>query len=78
MKKNYTKPAIGMQSIEPCAIMAGSGTDNPNIPERLTTVTVGNMAGRQIQETGIFNGGTDATDDVTPTSKEHSMWDDWE
>lgn len=76
MKKNYTKPAIGMQSIEPCAIMAGSNpTQNP---QRLTTVTVGNMAGGQIQETGILNGGIDATDDVTPTSKNHSMWDDCE
>ena len=74
MKKNYTKPAIGMQSIEPCAIMAGSGST----PQRSTTVTVGNMAGSQIQETGIFNGGIDATDDVTPTSKNHSMWDDCE
>ena len=69
-----------MQSIEPCAIMAGSGSTQtyPDITKRLTTVTVGNMAGRQIQETGIFNGGTDATDDVTPTSKNHSMWDDCE
>ena len=75
MKKNYTKPAIGMQSIEPCAIMAGSGT-TPT--QKYTTVTVGNMAGRQIQETGILNGGIDATDDVTPTSKNHSMWDDCE
>ena len=74
MKKNYTKPAIGMQSIEPCAIMAGSGST----PQRSTTVTVGNMAGSQIQETGIFNGGIDAPDDVTPTSKNHSMWDDCE
>lgn len=45
---------------------------------KYTTVTVGNMAGRQIQETGILNGGIDATDDVTPTSKNHSMWDDCE
>ena len=63
-----------MQSIEPCAIMAGSGST----PQKYTTVTVGNMAGSQIQETGIFNGGIDATDDVTPTSKNHSMWDDCE
>ena len=73
MKKNYTKPAIGMQSIEPCAIMAGS---DPT--QKYIIVTVGNMAGSQIQETGIFNGGIDATDDVTPTSKNHSMWDDCE
>ena len=39
MKKNYTKPAIGMQSIEPCAIMAGSGPT----PQKYTTVTVGNL-----------------------------------
>ena len=76
MKKKYTKPAIGMQSIEPCAIMAGS--DPTQNPQRLTTVTVGNMAGSQIQETGILNGGIDATGDVTPTSKNHSMWDDCE
>ena len=74
MKKSYTKPAIGMQSIEPCAIMAGSGPT----PQKYTTVTVGNMAGSQIQETGILKGGIDATDDVTPTSKNHSMWDDCE
>ena len=74
MKKNYTKPAIGMQSIVPSAIMAASDP----MPQKYTTVTVGNMAGSQIQETGIFKGGIDATDDVTPTSKNHSMWDDCE
>ena len=73
MKKNYTKPAIGMQSIEPCAIMAGSDP-----AQKYIIVTVGNMAGSQIQETDIFKGGIDATDDVTPTSKNHSMWDDCE
>lgn len=67
-----------MQSIEPCAIMAGSDPTPANPPQRSTTVTVGNMAGGQIQETGILNGGIDATDDVTPTSKNHSMWDDCE
>ena len=72
MKKSYIKPVIGIQVIETCELMVGSGP----APSNPSTVLVGDMGGTQKQEQGILEGGGDATKDVTPTSKNHSMWDD--
>ncbi len=73
MKKSYIKPVIGIQVIETCELMTGSGSTPSN-------VLVGDMGGTQNPEQGILEGGGDATDDVTPTSKNHSLWDndDWD
>lgn len=67
MKKSYIKPVIGIQVIETCELMAGS---------KPTTVLVGDMGGSQTLEQKILNDGGDADENVTPTSKNHSMWDD--
>lgn len=71
MKKNYIKPVIGIQTIEPCEIMTGSDT-----PIKPTNVLVGDLGTTQIPQENILIGGKDATEDVTPTSKNHSLWDD--
>ncbi len=72
MKKSYIKPVIGIQVIETCELMAGS---NPAY-SKPTTVLVGDMGGSQTLEQEILKDGGDADDNVTPTSKNHSMWDD--
>lgn len=72
MKKSYIKPFIGIQVIETCELMAGSGP-TPLIP---STVLVGDMGATQTLEQGILKGGGDADENVNPTSKNHSLWDD--
>lgn len=77
MKRTYIKPDMAIQKIEACTIMAGT-TVNPSDPTMQETNTVGvrSFSGDQMyyKETLIFGG--DAGDDVTPSSKDHDMWDD--
>ena len=72
MKKSYIKPFIGIQVIETCDLMVGSGPT----PISQSTVLVGDMGATQTLEQGILKGGGDASEDVNPTSKNHSLWDD--
>ncbi len=74
MKKSYIKPFIGIQVIETCELMVGSGPT----PLKPSTVVVGDMGGTQTPEQGILESGGDASEDVTPTSKNHMWDDDWD
>lgn len=77
MKRTYIKPDMAIQKIEACTIMAGT-TVSPSDPTMQETNTVGvrSFSGDQMyyKETLIFGG--DADKDVTPSSKDHDMWDD--
>lgn len=77
MKRTYIKPDMAIQKIEACTIMAGT-TVSPSDPTMQETNTVGvrSFSGDQMyyKETLIFGG--DATEEVTPSSKDHDMWDD--
>lgn len=75
MKRTYIKPDMAIQKIEACTIMAGSGTSASD-PTMQEAVGVRSYSGDQMyyKETLIFGG--DAGDDVTPSSKDHDMWDD--
>lgn len=77
MKRTYIKPGMAIQKIEACTIMVGT-TVSPSDPtmQRTNTVGVRSFSGDQMyyKETLIFGG--DAKDDVTPSSKDHDMWDD--
>ncbi|WP_294719167.1 hypothetical protein [Prevotella sp.] len=75
MKRTYIKPDMAIQKIEACTIMAGSnGPSGPTLQKE--TVGVRSFSGDQMyyKETLIFGG--DATEEVTPSSKDHDMWDD--
>lgn len=75
MKRTYIKPDMAIQKIEACTIMAGS--NDPSGPTlQKETVGVRSFSGDQMyyKETLIFGG--DAGEDVTPSSKDHDMWDD--
>lgn len=75
MKRTYIKPGMAIQKIEACTIMAGSnGPSGPTLQKE--TVGVRSFSGDQMyyKETLIFGG--DATEGVTPSSKDHDMWDD--
>ena len=75
MKRTYIKPGMAIQKIEACTIMAGSnGPSGPTLQKE--TVGVRSFSGDQMyyKETLIFGG--DATEEVTPSSKDHDMWDD--
>ncbi|WP_337785154.1 hypothetical protein [Prevotella sp.] len=75
MKRTYIKPDMAIQKIEACTIMAGSGTSASD-PTMQEAVGVRSFSGDQMyyKETLIFGG--DADKDVTPSSKDHDMWDD--
>ena len=77
MKRTYIKPDMAIQKIEACTIMVGT-TVSPSDSTMQETNTVGvrSFSGDQMyyKETLIFGG--DAGDDVTPSSKDHDMWDD--
>lgn len=76
MKRTYIKPDMAIQKIEACTIMAATvGPSDPTMQET-NTVGVRSFSGDQMyyKETLIFGG--DAGDDVTPSSKDHDMWDD--
>lgn len=79
MKRTYIKPDMAIQKIEACTIMAGSNV-SPSGPtvQKTNTVGVRSFSGDQMyyKETLIFEG--DATEEVTPSSKDHDMWDDCE
>ena len=77
MKRTYIKPDMAIQKIEACTIMAGS--NDPSGPTlQKETVGARSFSGDQMyyKETLIFGG--DATEGVTPSSKDHDMWDDCE
>ena len=75
MKRTYIKPGMAIQKIESCTIMAGSNP-SPNDPTMQQRVGVRSFSGDQLyyNDKLIFRG--DAGDDVTPSSKDHDMWDD--
>lgn len=79
MKRTYIKPDMAIQKIEACTIMAGSNV-SPSGPtvQKTNTVGVRSFSADQMyyKETLIFGG--DATEGVTPSSKDHDMWDDCE
>lgn len=75
MKRTYIKPGMAIQKIESCTIMAGTvSPSDPTLKE--TTVGVRSFSGDQMyyKDNLVFRG--DAGDDVTPSSKDHDMWDD--
>ena len=75
MKRTYIKPGMAIQKIESCTIMTGS---NPSAsdPTMQEAVGVRSFSGGQMyyKDNLVFRG--DAGDDVTPSSKDHDMWDD--
>ena len=77
MKRTYIKPDMAIQKIEACTIMAGT-TVSPSDSTMQETNTVGvrSFSGDQMyyKDNLVFRG--DAGDDVTPSSKDHDMWDD--
>lgn len=75
MKRTYIKPGMAIQKIEACTIMAGSGT-SPSDSTMQESVGVRSFSGDQMyyKDNLVFRG--DAGDDVTPSSKDHDMWDD--
>ena len=75
MKRTYIKPGMAIQKIEACTIMAGS---IPPVTQKTNTIGVRSFSADQMyyKETLIFGG--DATEEVTPSSKDHDMWDDCE
>lgn len=75
MKRTYIKPDMAIQKIEACTIMAGT-TVSPSDPTMQELVGVRSFSGDQMyyKDNLVFRG--DAGDDVTPSSKDHDMWDD--
>ena len=75
MKRTYIKPAMAIQKIEACTIMAGT-TVSPSDATMQESVGVRSFSGDQMyyKDNLVFRG--DAGDDVTPSSKDHDMWDD--
>lgn len=75
MKRTYIKPGMAIQKIEACTIMAGT-TVSPSDPTMQEAVGVRSFSGDQMyyKDNLVFRG--DAGDDVTPSSKDHDMWDD--
>lgn len=75
MKRTYIKPGMAIQKIEACTIMAGTITP---VTQKTNTIGVRSFSADQMyyKETLIFGG--DATEGVTPSSKDHDMWDDCE
>lgn len=78
MKRTYIKPGMAIQKIEACTIMAGSTGAGASTMQRPNTIGVRSFSADQMyyKETLIFGG--DATEGVTPSSKDHDMWDDCE
>lgn len=76
MKRTYIKPDMAIQKIEACTIMAATVSPSDPTMQKTNTVGVRSYSGDQMyyKETLIFGG--DAGDDVTPSSKDHDMWDD--
>lgn len=75
MKRTYIKPGMAIQKIEACTIMEGSTTPSgPTLQKE--AVGVRSFSGDQMyyKDNLVFRG--DAGDDVTPSSKDHDMWDD--
>ena len=75
MKRTYIKPGMAIQKIESCTIMTGS---NPSAsdPTMQESVGVRSFSGDQMYYKDNLEFRGDAGDDVTPSSKDHDMWDD--
>ena len=75
MKRTYIKPDMAIQKIEACTIKTVS---NPSASDSTMQESVGvrSFSGDQMyyKDNLVFRG--DAGDDVTPSSKDHDMWDD--
>lgn len=69
MKRTYIKPSMAVQIIEPYTLMAGSGPQS-------TAIGVKSFDSDQLYHRDQLTAGGDADDDVTVSSKGHSMWDD--
>lgn len=74
MKRTYIKPGMAIQKIESCTIMAG--TVSPSDMQKTNTVGVRSFSGDQMYYKDNLEFRGDAGDDVTPSSKDHDMWDD--
>ena len=75
MKRTYIKLDMAIQKIESCTIMTGS---NPSASATTMQQIVGVRSFSEDQlyykDNLEFKG--NAGDDVTPSSKDHDMWDD--
>ncbi|WP_297249154.1 hypothetical protein [uncultured Prevotella sp.] len=75
MKRTYIKPDMAIQKIEACTIMVGS--NDPSGPTlQKEAIGVRSFAGDQMYYNDKLIFGGDADKDVTPSSKDHDMWDD--
>ena len=75
MKRTYIKPDMAIQKIEACTIMAGT-TVSPSDSTMQEPVGVRSFSGDQMYYKDNLEFRGDAGDDVTPSSKDHDMWDD--
>ena len=75
MKRTYIKPDMAIQKIEACTIMAGSGTSASD-PTMQEAVGVRSFSGDQMYYKETLTFGGEADENVTPSSKDHDMWDD--
>lgn len=76
MKRTYIKPDMAIQKIEACTIMAGTVSPSDPTMQETNTVGVRSFSGDQMyyKDNLVFRG--DADEEVTPSSKDHDMWDD--
>ena len=76
MKRTYIKPGMAIQNIEACTIMAGTVSPSDPTMQETNTVGVRSFSGDQMyyKDNLVFRG--DADEEVTPSSKDHDMWDD--
>lgn len=77
MKRTYIKPDMAIQKIEACTIMVGSNpsVSDPTVRET-NTIGVRSYSGDQMYYKDNLEFKGDAGEDVTPSSKDHDMWDD--
>ena len=75
MKRTYIKPGMAIQKIESCTIMTGSNP-SASTPTMQESVGVRSFSGDQMYYKDNLGFRGDAGDDVTPSSKDHDMWDD--
>lgn len=75
MKRTYIKPGMAIQKIESCTIMAGSDP-SASATTMQQIVGVRSFSEDQLYYKDNLEFRGDAGDDVTPSSKDHDMWDD--
>lgn len=76
MKRTYIKPGMAIQKIEACTIMVGSNNPSASDPTMQEVVGVRSFSEDQMYYKDNLEFKGDAGDDVTPSSKDHDMWDD--